>query len=254
MINIVIPMAGSGSRFAKAGYKDPKPLIPVHGIPMIRVVIENLRPRLPHKFIFICQRAHVAAYGLREKLAQWAPGCAVVEIDGLTEGAACTVLKAKDLINNASHLMIANSDQYIDVSIDDYLAAAMQPDVDGLIMTMEACDTKWSYAGLDADGTVSRVVEKEVISDQATTGVYNFAHGRDFVSAAEAMIAKNERVNGEFYVAPTYNQMIAAEKKIGIYNVGSVGNGMYGLGTPVDLDIFLANPRFTAENLLKGQA
>ncbi len=242
MIDIIIPMAGAGSRFADEGYKDPKPLIKVHGVPMIRLVIENLRPSIEHRFIFICQREHVARYDLAQKLKSWAPGAIVIEIDGLTEGAACTVLKARDHIDHDHPLMIANSDQYVDLSIDDYLETMEKGALDGLIMTMTADDPKWSFVGLTADNLVERVVEKEVISDEATVGIYNFARGRDFIAAVDAMIEKDLRVNGEFYVAPAYNEMIGNGGKIGIYNVGSDGKGMYGLGIPADLDAFLENP------------
>src|SRR5579885_189240 len=162
MINIVIPMAGLGSRFAKAGYQDPKPLIQVKGVPMIKLVIENLRPETPHRFIFICQRAHVEAYDLASKLSQWAPGSALVQLDGVTEGAACTVLAAQSYIDNDSPLMIANSDQYIDADINLYLRQMETQRLDGLIMTMGANDPKWSFVGLNEDGLVTRVVEKEV--------------------------------------------------------------------------------------------
>lgn len=239
MLNIVIPMAGAGSRFSQAGFKDPKPLIPVHNIPMIQLVIENLRPDEPHRFIFICQRKHVQLYGLHEKLSIWAPGCEIVEIDGLTAGAACTVLAASDLINNNYPLMIANSDQYVDVDINSYLNYFLVKGLDGMIMTMRADDPKWSFVGLDGD-LVTRVVEKEVISNEATVGIYNFRHGSSFVKAAEAMINLDQRVNGEFYVAPTYNSLIKDDQKVGIYNIGSEGDGMYGLGIPVDLENFLS--------------
>ena len=106
MINIVIPMAGLGSRFSKAGYKDPKPLIPVLGTPMIKLVIDNLRPHVSHRFIFICQRAHINAYALENKLSQWAPGSLLIPLDGVTEGAACTVLAAAPYIDNDAALMI----------------------------------------------------------------------------------------------------------------------------------------------------
>ena len=240
MLNIVIPMAGAGSRFARAGYVDPKPLIPVHGIPMIKVVIDNLTPSQDCRFIFICQQAHVRKYGLREKLTSWAPRAEIIEIDGLTEGAACTVLAAQHLIDNDDPLMIANSDQFVDCNIDDYLAKMTTQDLKGLIMTMTADDPKWSFVGLDASNHVTRVVEKEVISNEATVGIYNFQHGSDFVAAANAMIEANERVNNEFYVAPAYNQMIAKGDHIGIYNIGAEGDGMYGLGIPADLDAFLS--------------
>jgi dTDP-glucose pyrophosphorylase len=223
MLNVVIPLAGLGSRFAKAGYSLPKPLIPVHGVPMIRLVIDNVRPTGPHRFVFICQRAHTQQFGLRQSLEAWSPGCAVVELDGVTEGAACTVLTAREFIDSDDALMIANSDQYVDIAIDDYLRAMTEEDLDGLIMTMWADDPKWSFARLDARGLVDLVVEKEVVSNCATVGIYNFKAGRDFVRAADDMIAKNLRVNNEFYVAPVYNQLIAERARIGIYDVGGVG-------------------------------
>lgn len=241
MLTIVVPMAGRGSRFATAGYTDPKPLIPVRGTPMIKVVIDNLRPNRPHRFVFICQREHVSAYGLEEKLELWAPGCTVVQIDTVTEGAACTVLLARDHIGDGP-LMIANSDQYIDESIDAYLDVGDRPGVDGLIMTMTADDPKWSFVGLDAEGWVNRVVEKQVISNEATVGIYNFARGTDFVRGAERMIAEEKRVNGEFYVAPVYEELIADGAHIAIMNIGREADGMYGLGVPADLNLFLSLP------------
>lgn len=240
MLNIVIPMAGAGSRFAKAGFTLPKPLIPVHGIPMIRLVISNIRPACAHRFIFIVQNAHLDRYGLHDKLHAWAGDCHVIGIDGLTEGAACTVLKAREYIDTGDPLMIANSDQYVDVSVDEYLRQGAGKD--GLVMTMRADDPKWSFIDIDAAGNIARIVEKEVISSEATVGIYNFAAGRDFVRAAELMFARNERVNGEFYVAPVYNVLIREGRNIGWHSIGSVGAGMYGLGTPDDLAAFLELP------------
>ena len=243
MLNIVIPMAGLGSRFAKAGYTDPKPLIPVSGVPMIRLVIENMRPSRAHRFVFICQQSHIEAYGLRDKLGRWSGADAVVVgIDGVTEGAACTVLAAKAHIASDQPMMIVNSDQWCDVAVDDYLSTMSVDDLDGLIMTMTADDPKWSFVGLDPVGLVNRVAEKQVISNEATVGIYNFRRGADFVRAAEAMVAANERVNNEFYVAPVYNRLIADGHQIGIHNIGAEAAGMYGLGIPADLDLFKSLP------------
>jgi len=237
MINIVIPMAGAGTRFRTENYSDPKPLIDINGFPMIKLVIKNLTPTIPHRFIFICQRAHLEKYNLYKKLEAWSPGSVVIAIEGVTDGAACTVLMARQYIDNQDHLMIANSDQYVNTSIDDYLRATQSNNLDGLIMTMKANDPKWSYVGFD-EGLVTHVVEKEVISDEATVGVYNFCAGKDFVNAADEMIKKNFRVNNEFYVAPVYNQLINNNKKYGVFNIGLVSDGMYGLGTPKDLEFF----------------
>jgi dTDP-glucose pyrophosphorylase len=209
---------------------------------MIRLIIENIRPSFPTRFIFICQRSHATSFDLEENLAYWAPGCEVLQIDGLTEGAACTVLTARALIDDDVPLMIANSDQFVDASINDYLANMTQRNLDGLIMTMRVEDPKWSYVEMNDAGHAMRVVEKEVISEHATVGIYNFRRGRDFVRAADRMIAREEKVNGEFYVAPVYNQLIVDGAKIGISSVGTDGHGMHGLGIPSDLEAFLSLP------------
>jgi len=249
MLNIVIPMAGRGSRFSAKGYSLPKPLIPVNGRPMIDVVVDNLRPSGQHRFIFICLQEHIERFGLVGHLENLSPGCRIVEVDRVTEGAACTVLLARELINNEIPLMIANSDQFVDIDIDQYLCDLDANALDGLIMTMWADDPKWSFVIFDEKGNVCEVVEKQVVSHEATVGIYNYRHGSDFVSAADRMIRKDLRVNNEFYVAPVYNEFVLDDKKIGVFNIGKVGDGMYGLGTPEDLDEFLAMhaPRLFAE-------
>lgn len=240
MINIVIPMAGRGSRFANAGYKMPKPLIDVKGHYMIEWVVRNLTPSCAHRFIFLCLQEHIDTFNLSEYLNKIAPGCIIVPVNEVTEGAACTVLLAKNYIDNEDELMIANSDQYVDCNIDKYMK--QQGNNDGLIMTMFATDDKWSYIAFDKNKYVTIVKEKEVISNEATVGIYNFRHGSDYVKYANKMIDMGLRVKGEFYVAPVYNLLIEDKKKIRFMNIGSVGNGMYGLGVPEDLEKFLLNP------------
>lgn len=232
-------MAGAGSRFSSAGFVDPKPLIPISGKPMIKLVIENLTPSINHRFIFICQNSHIRKYDLEVKLNTWSPGCKIIGIDGVTEGAACTVLKAKDLINDNNPLMIANSDQFIDTDIDDFINKFIESNLDGMIMTMKANNPKWSFIDFDQNNIVTRVVEKEVISDEATVGIYTFRKGNDFIFNTHKMIHENKRVNNEFYVAPVYNEYILSKKNIGYFNIGSENDGMYGLGTPDDLKIFM---------------
>lgn len=240
MINIVVPMAGRGSRFANAGYKMPKPLIDVKGHCMIEWVVKKLTPKCDHRFIFLCLKAHIDKYNLSQILGKIAPGSVVIPVDHVTEGAACTVLLAEEYINNDDELMIANSDQYVACNINEYINS--QGNHDGLIMTMYADDDKWSYIAFDERGYVTMVREKEIISKEATVGIYNFRRGSDYVKYAYKMIDRNLRVKNEFYVAPVYNLLIEDEKRIVYKNIGSVGNGMYGLGVPEDLNAFLANP------------
>jgi len=240
MLNIVLPVAGRGSRFINAGFNVPKPMIPVHGMPMLQWVIANLRPRNPHRFIFLALREHLES-GLAALMARIAPSSIVVPVDAVTEGAACTVLLAREHIDSFDPLMIANTDQYVDLAIDRYLDAFDASGLDGFIMTFTADDPKWSYARLGGDGRVIEVVEKKVVSREATVGIYNYRRGSDFVRAAEEMIAKNLRVNDEFYVAPAYNQMIERGAAVGVFNIDNLGTGMHGLGTPEDLAAFVAN-------------
>ena len=246
MLNILLPMAGLGSRFHTAGYEMPKPLIPVHGKPMIQVVIENLRPAQPHRFIFVCQREHLEMSDLRAILNCAGDDSLVIPIDYVTEGAACTVLLAEAAINSDVPLMIANCDQYIACSIDDYLEAMTSGNYDGFIMTMTANDPKWSFTRINESGKITEVVEKVVVSTEATVGIYNYKTGRSFVESAKKMISLDDRTNNEFYVAPAYNYMISDGMNIGYMNIGFDRAGMYGLGVPDDLEYFNALPALPA--------
>jgi dTDP-glucose pyrophosphorylase len=240
VLKIVVPMAGLGMRFQEAGYSFPKPLIEVSGKPMIELVIKNLKPTCPHKFVFICQKEHYEKYSLNEIFNNLVgrENYDCVQLTATTQGAACTVLTAIDYINGDDDIIIANSDQLIDIKIDDYINYSRQSGADGTIMTFESSHPKWSYARLDASQSVSEVAEKKVISNQATVGIYYFKEGRDFIQAAGKMMAKDIRVNNEFYVCPTYNELIIDGKTIKIWNIKP--EQMHGLGTPEDLNKYLS--------------
>ncbi len=138
--------------------------------------------------------------------------------------------------------MIANCDQWVDLNIDDYLSSAQSKGVDGMIMSMTANDKKWSYLKINCQGQVQEVREKEVISSEATVGIYNFKRGKDFCYAARKMIVENSLSQGEFYVAPVYNYLIKEKLAcIDYYNIGEEFNGMYGLGIPEDLEKFITS-------------
>ncbi len=234
-LNIIIPMAGAGSRFEQAGYTFPKPLIDVEGKPMIQVVVENLN--MVANFIFIVQKSHRIKYNLDTLLNIIAPNCKIIEVDGLTEGAACTALLAKDLINNDNPLFFANSDQFVSWDSNEFMYKMQETDCDGGIVTFESIHPKWSFAKVNEFGLVTEVAEKNPISNMATVGFYYWKHGSDFVKYAEQMIEKNIRVNNEFYVCPVFNQAIEGGKSIRTFEV----NKMWGLGTPEDLKYFIEN-------------
>lgn len=232
-MNVLIPMAGAGSRFEQAGYTFPKPLIDVNGKPMIQRVVENLNIDARH--IFIVQKSHYEKYSLKHTLNLISPNCEIVQVDGMTEGAACTTLLAKELINNNEPLVLANSDQYVDWDSNQFMYASMADDIDASILTFHSTHPKWSYAKLNQDGFVVEVAEKKPISEHATVGIYFWKKGSDYVRYAERMIDKNIRVNNEFYVCPVYNQALLDGARVKTFHT----ERMWGLGTPEDLDTFL---------------
>ncbi|WP_367607300.1 HAD-IA family hydrolase [Legionella sp. W05-934-2] len=234
-LNVLIPMSGAGSRFLNVGYTFPKPLISINDKPMIQLAVENLNVHA--NFIFVVRRDHYEQYNLESMLKIITPGCKIVITDGVTEGACCSTLLAENYIDNDNPLLIANSDQFIEWESGAFFHAMNAPGVDGGILTFENTHPKWSYIRLDENRNVSELKEKEVISNQATVGIYYWTKGSDYVRYAKQMIAKNIRVNNEFYVAPVYNEAIADGKIIKPWAVDK----MWGLGTPEDLDYFLAN-------------
>jgi len=232
-MNVLIPMAGAGSRFASAGYTFPKPLIEVNGKPMIQVVVENLN--IEANYTFIVQKEHYEKYSLQYLLNLIAPNCNIVQVDGITEGAACTTLLAKEFIDNDAPLVMANSDQFVEWNSNECLYAFNADGIDGGIVTFKATHPKWSYAKIGEDGFVSEVAEKKPISDNATVGIYFWKKGSDYVKYAEQMIEKNIRTNNEFYVCPVFNEAISDGKKIRVKDI----DRMWGIGTPEDLNYFL---------------
>lgn len=237
-IHLVIPMGGLGSRFETEGYKIPKPFLPIFGKEMYKWVIENMLPRNPLlrskvQTHIIVRQEHVALFDDLE-------GIHLHTVPKLTEGPACTVLAIKDIINTADPLVIANSDQHLEWDSDALYYSLLHPNIDGLISTFsqrDPSDIKWSYAKTDAHQNVIEVAEKKYISSNASTGIYGWSRGSDFVRFAESMIDQNIRVNNEFYVCPVYNEAIKANSKIRVLECEK----MWGLGVPRDYEFFIAH-------------
>ena len=237
-VNVVIPAAGQGSRFAKAGYADPKPFIDVQGQMMIDLVVDNMKLEDSRVHALLREEHMSSRTQSVEQLR--ARGIAVHPVRDLTEGTACTLLLAREVIDNDSPMLVANSDQYVEFDVQAFVNDCIERDLDGSILVFRDShrDPKWSFAKLDENGLVTEVAEKKPISDLATVGIYLFRRGSDFVASAIDMIVRNERVNGEFYTCPVYNYMIAKGMKIGVFEVPQ--EAMHGLGTPEDLDTYLA--------------
>jgi len=234
-VKILIPMAGEGSRFAKEGYTFPKPLIDVRGKPMIQVVVENLD--FDCEYVFLVRKKHLEKFdGLLETLQRITNGrCSIVEVDGLTEGAACTALLAEKYIDCEESLLIANSDQFIQYEPKNFNTLKSLTNLDAIVFTFNAVHPKWSFVKTNSRGFITEVAEKKPISDIATCGIYWYRKGSDFVKYAKQMIEKDVRVKNEFYIAPVYNELIQDGKTLVPFYVDK----MWGIGTPEDLRYYM---------------
>jgi len=239
-MNILIPMAGRGSRFVAEAHKNleyakPKPIINIAGKTMIEWALASLPLTSQDKLIFLVLKEHVENDKIDEVLRSiFGENIAIIIVDKVTQGAACTALLARELINNEEPLLITDSDHFIDgkTLFKDIIK---QPNIDGVIPVFYANNSKWSFSKTDEEGRVIEVAEKVQISRTANIGAYYFKKGRDFVWAAEEMIEEEDRTNGEFFIAPTYNYLIRRGKHIRLSRMKFV----HGLGTPKDVTKFL---------------
>jgi NDP-sugar pyrophosphorylase family protein len=234
-VNVLIPMAGLGSRFADSGYRDPKPMIDVNGKPMIAAVIDSLD--IDAQYIFIVQQEHINKYSVDILLSDLVPGCRIVSIDGITEGAASTTLHARHIIDNDTPLVIANSDQIVEWDSVVFKTLTKRNNVIATFVD-ESMNPKWSFSKLH-NAVITEVAEKDPISQIANVGIYGWSKGSDYVKYAQQMIEKNIRTNNEFYIAPVYNEAIADGKIVMPYFV----DAMHGVGTPEDLEEYLDKNR-----------
>ena len=237
MLKIVVPMGGEGRQFAEHGYTFPKPLVEIDGRPMIELAVENLRPQESHQFVFVCKPEHIRDYALEDVLRLVAPGCRVVPMSAPTAGALCSVLLGLEEGDKEEELLVANADQVVAMSMDDFLAKSRAQGVDGSIVTFPSTHPKWSYVRCE-DGFVVAAAEKRPISPNATAGLYYFAKAAHFVEAAESMLIKNASLRNEFYVCPVYNEYVLAGRKVITYPI--TRHEMHSLGTPEDVERYAA--------------
>ena len=229
--NLIITMAGAGSRFAKAGFKLPKPLIPVHGIPMYRYSTNSLPLEYANRIIFLIQKgdySEIIKDDIEKNFGKF--NIEIVEINGLTRGQAETVLKAKNYLNMARPSVIHNSDSAVSINKEGLVQKLLNSD--GVVFTFESNSPKYSYARTDANDLIEEVREKKVISTHASTGTYYFRSTVQMLNLIEQAIEENELENGEFYIAPLYNKMIKAGQKIVIDKT----NDYICYGTPEELE------------------
>lgn len=226
-INIIIPMAGKGQRFINAGYTIPKPLLKIGEEYIIKHIIDTMR--IPDcQFIFIVRQDHCDSHNLDKELLQIEPTAKILKINELTQGAICTVLLTKEYLNNSEPVIIKDCDQIINWNPKHFLEFVKRKKADGAIINIHTDKPNYSFSRVNFNGQIIETAEKSVISNHGAVGIYYFAKGEDLIKYAEQMIAKNIRVNNEFYTSPVYNQFIQDGKLILHYPIAE----MFQLGTP----------------------
>ncbi len=238
----LMPMAGAGRRFQEAGFRVPKPFIPVMGLPMYVTALKSF-PRAD-RIIFLCQQDFLERYPFEEETRKHFPDAITVSVDGLTEGQACTCLLAEEHLDTDEPLLISSIDYQLVYDANAYRRLLDDASTDVAIFTFlqKSIVTKdaraFAYCRTE-DGRVTHVVEKRTISDQprldpAFTGTLYYRRARDFVRGAKEMIAKDIRVNGEFYVGTSVNQLIEEGLTVRIFPVEK----FISFGDPLELQLF----------------
>ena len=203
---------------------------------MVQLIVECLTPKQDHRFIFICRKDHDEEYQLDKLFSRITTDYRKVLVDQVTEGPACSVLLAQEWYNNDDPMVTACADDYVDTNFDDFLRSAKENQAEGTIMTYLGREEAGSTAKVDESGLITEVAEKEVISPYTTVGIYYFSKGKYYVEATEQMIRLDKRANGEFYVCPVYNEMIANGQVVQAYEIPT--EDMHTMGTPEGLEIF----------------
>jgi UDP-N-acetylglucosamine diphosphorylase / glucose-1-phosphate thymidylyltransferase / UDP-N-acetylgalactosamine diphosphorylase / glucosamine-1-phosphate N-acetyltransferase / galactosamine-1-phosphate N-acetyltransferase len=239
-INVIIPMAGKGARFKNQGFKDPKPFIQIDGKSLIEIVLENLALNsYEAEFFLVAQSSHLKSYKNISNRIINSYEANFIEINEMTRGSLDSISKAELFVSEDSPLIIANSDQFVELKMDDFISDAFTRNLDGSILVFEEKekDPKWSFVKVNEKSLVTEVAEKQVISSYASVGVYYFKSTLDFFKNMRIMLGRGETINGEFYTCPIYNVFIEQNRNIGIYLIDN--HKMHGLGTPEDLEKFI---------------
>jgi HAD superfamily hydrolase (TIGR01509 family) len=244
LVNVLIPMAGAGSRFHQAGYSVPKPLIKVFEKTMIRTSIDTLKLKgIDCNYIFVARRYKEQEHNdaLKKELLSIDPEANIVYVNELTEGSACTCLYAKYVMNKDLPLFIFNCDQVFNFSqrTVDTIYNVVNSNLNGAVITWKDTNPKNSFCEVSENCLCYNFTEKQPVSDNALIGFHYWRKTSDFISSAEKMIEQKLKFNNEYYIAPTYNFL---DK---IVNIPITKDECYLIGTPADLDYYLEKPKIT---------
>lgn len=243
---LIIPMAGLGQRFADGGYALTKPLIPVSGLPMVAQATHDLPPAENHVFIL---RADMPGYaGVVDQLRALYPKALIKAVDRMTEGQACTALIGLDALkdevgNSCTPITIGACDNGALYDIDVFNKLVDDPSVDVIVWGVRgypnAIRHPNMFGWIEAENGQIRTISVKApldatLSDPIVLGTFTFRRAGDFYRALDRLIARNGRVNGEFYIDSLINDAIALGLRCRLFEVDSY----LCWGTPNDLRTF----------------
>lgn len=247
---LVIPMAGLGSRFSNAGYQTPKPLLPVGDYRMFEIVIANFANEGLSEISIVAPSQFKLDGDIAALSGKLQIPIQLKSIDHVTSGPAESAALGVEMLKSDLPVIVANSDQFLNFESSAWVESVLESGLAGSILCMRDDDPKWSYARCGDSGFVEEVAEKRVISELATCGVYFFESSSTFKLAYDEMVDADLRVNGEFYVAPMYNQLVGQGFRVSAFDLGPVSEVMFGLGIPEDYESFVSSSLVQTTNQL----
>lgn len=238
-MKIIVPMAGKGTRFMSSGHNVPKPLITVSGRPMFHWALDSIKDINYSSIYFTILAEHEDKFHVSKLIPDGLKSHKLKFVDKTPEGQLMSVMAHAEQLDTEEDILIISSDTLVisrfgnDIALNRGLC-------DGIISVANLPGDMWSFAKTDEVGRVVEVAEKKRISDNASTGMYYFSRGSNFIKYAKNVLASKTKVNGEYYVIPVYQEYINANDKI----IVSQAESMWDMGNPISLEHFLKDYKF----------
>lgn len=219
-MKIIVLMASPDGEFEKK-HGFPKILYEINGVPLIQRFIESCQNLFSdaNEVTFVIRKEHNKKYYLGNIIKLLFEESNILELDGDTQGAACSTLMAIEHINNDDELFVISGDEIVDLDLVEARKSFKENDSDGGVIIFHSVHPRFSYVRCTDDNFVIEAAEKRPISNNATVGYYYYAKGRYCIDSIEQMIIKESTVNGLYYLCPAFNEMILKGKKIKAYPI-----------------------------------
>lgn len=195
--------------------------------------IAHYRKMNPDKMVFCVRKGDIKNFNADSVIRQSAEKAVCIEVCGMTAGSVCTALLASEHIDNDHELVLVAIDELIETDPVQMLEAFRNEQCDAGVVSFRSVHPRYSFARTDSSGHVCEVAEKKPVSKNALASFYYFKRGHDFIECAKSVIRKDSKVNNDFYISQTMNEMILRQKRIGIHHIAN--NDFHPLKTEMQL-------------------